>query len=253
MSDPEVFETWCRAWAIGLLRVLKPGGHLAAFGGSRTWHRMARGVESAGFQIRDQIAWLYSSGMPKSMDLSRAADQASAMVEEFVAGATKKSLSAKYAVHTQTVSAHVRKVGAMRPEKVTDEVLADFAAGVATADLAERCGVTPDTILRYARLAGVQASHQLQQAEIEKIVDLYAQGVKIIEIGRRFGIGNQHARRVLDGAGVVIRPRGRRPMLADRQGEVMGLRSQGWSYARIADRVGVNATTVREYVLRWTT
>ena len=75
MSGPEVFEVWCHAWAAGVLRVLEPGGHLAAFGGTRTWHRMARGVESAGFEIRDQIAWLYSTGMPKSMDLSHAADQ----------------------------------------------------------------------------------------------------------------------------------------------------------------------------------
>ena len=81
---------------------------------------------------------------------------------------------------------------------------------------------------------------------------MYRQGVKIIEIGRQFGIGNRQARRVLDGAGVVIRPRGRRPMLADRRGEVMGLRDQGWSYARIADRIGVTASTVRDSVMRWT-
>lgn len=75
MSDPEVFEAWCGAWAREALRVLRPGGHMAVFGGTRTWHRMARGVEQAGFEIRDQIAWLYSSGMPKSLDLSHAADQ----------------------------------------------------------------------------------------------------------------------------------------------------------------------------------
>lgn len=74
MSNGEVFETWCHAWAVGALHVLKPGGHLAAFGGTRTWHRMVRGVESAGFEIRDQIAWLYSTGMPKSMDISRVID-----------------------------------------------------------------------------------------------------------------------------------------------------------------------------------
>ena len=74
MSDAEVFEAWCHAWAVGALHVLKPGGYLAAFGGTRTWHRMVRGVESAGFEIRDQIAWLYSTGMPKSMDVSRAID-----------------------------------------------------------------------------------------------------------------------------------------------------------------------------------
>ncbi|SHS64921.1 DNA methylase N-4/N-6 [Mycobacteroides abscessus subsp. abscessus] len=51
------------------LRILKPGGHLLAFGGSRTWHRLAAAVEDAGFEIRDSIAWLYGSGFPKSMNL----------------------------------------------------------------------------------------------------------------------------------------------------------------------------------------
>ncbi len=51
------------------LRVLKPGGHLLSFGGSRTWHRLACAVEDAGFEIRDSIAWLYGSGFPKSHNL----------------------------------------------------------------------------------------------------------------------------------------------------------------------------------------
>lgn len=57
------------------LRVLKPGGHLLAFGGSRTWHRMAVAIEDAGFEMRDSIAWLYGSGFPKSMDVSKAIDK----------------------------------------------------------------------------------------------------------------------------------------------------------------------------------
>ena len=75
MTAPEVFEAWCAAWARGALHALKPGAHLAAFGGTRTWHRMVRGIENAGFEVRDQIAWLYSSGMPKSMDLAYALDK----------------------------------------------------------------------------------------------------------------------------------------------------------------------------------
>lgn len=57
------------------LRVLKPGGHLLAFGGSRTWHRLAVAIEDAGFEMRDSIAWLYGSGFPKSMDISKAIDK----------------------------------------------------------------------------------------------------------------------------------------------------------------------------------
>ncbi|QDM55729.1 methyltransferase [Mycobacterium phage HokkenD] len=58
------------------LRVLKPGGHLLAFGGSRTWHRLTVAIEDAGFEIRDSIAWLYGSGFPKSLDVSKAIDKA---------------------------------------------------------------------------------------------------------------------------------------------------------------------------------
>lgn len=57
------------------LRVLKPGGHMLAFGGSRTWHRLAVAIEDAGFEIRDSIAWLYGSGFPKSMDVAQAIDK----------------------------------------------------------------------------------------------------------------------------------------------------------------------------------
>jgi DNA modification methylase len=57
------------------LRVLKPGGHILAFGGSRTWHRLAVAVEDAGFELRDSIAWLYGSGFPKSLDVSKAIDK----------------------------------------------------------------------------------------------------------------------------------------------------------------------------------
>ena len=56
------------------MRVLKPGGHLLAFAGSRTYHRMAVRVEDAGFEIRDQIMWLYGSGFPKSHNIGKAVD-----------------------------------------------------------------------------------------------------------------------------------------------------------------------------------
>jgi len=66
------------------LRVLKPGGHLLAFGGSRTWHRMAVAIEDAGFELRDSIAWLYGSGFPKSLDVSKAIDKAAGADREVV-------------------------------------------------------------------------------------------------------------------------------------------------------------------------
>ena len=56
---------------VEVLRVLKPGGHLLAFGGSRTYHRLACAVEDAGFEIRDQIMWVYGSGFPKSLNIGK--------------------------------------------------------------------------------------------------------------------------------------------------------------------------------------
>ena len=66
-----------------VLRVLKPGAHLLSFGGSRTYHRMACAIEDAGFEIRDQIMWIYGSGFPKSLDISKAIDKAAG---EYVPG-----------------------------------------------------------------------------------------------------------------------------------------------------------------------
>jgi site-specific DNA-methyltransferase (adenine-specific) len=57
------------------LQLLKPGGHLLAFSGSRTYHRMAVAIEDAGFEIRDQIMWIYGSGFPKSLNIGKAIDK----------------------------------------------------------------------------------------------------------------------------------------------------------------------------------
>jgi len=68
--DVPAVEVWRQC-----LRVLKPGGHLLAFAGTRTQHRMAVNIEDAGFEIRDMIAWVYGSGFPKSLDVSKAIDK----------------------------------------------------------------------------------------------------------------------------------------------------------------------------------
>lgn len=62
-------------WSRAVLRVLKPGGHLIAFGGTRTYHRLAAGLEDAGFEIRDCLFWAYGSGFPKSLDVGKAIDK----------------------------------------------------------------------------------------------------------------------------------------------------------------------------------
>jgi DNA modification methylase len=67
-GDPvsEAFERWTSLWAAECLRVLKPGGFLLAFGSPRTVHRLAAGIEDVGFELRDQLLWLYGSGVPKN-------------------------------------------------------------------------------------------------------------------------------------------------------------------------------------------
>lgn len=75
------FQGWCTQWAAECLRVLKPGGHLLAFGGTRTYHRLASGVEDAGFELRDAITWLYGSGFPKGLDVGKAVDKAAGTPE----------------------------------------------------------------------------------------------------------------------------------------------------------------------------
>ena len=72
-------EVWQEA-----LRVLKPGGHLLAFSGSRTYHRMAVAIEDAGFEIRDQIMYVYGSGFPKSHNISKGIDKAAGAEREVV-------------------------------------------------------------------------------------------------------------------------------------------------------------------------
>src|SRR5699024_6232767 len=66
------------------LPVLKPGGHLLAFGGTRTWHRLAVAIEDAGFEIRDSVMWLYGSGFPKSHDVGKAIDKRAGAEREVV-------------------------------------------------------------------------------------------------------------------------------------------------------------------------
>lgn len=72
-------ETWRQA-----LRVAKPGAHLLAFGGTRTYHRLVAAIEDAGWEIRDCLVWAYASGFPKSLDVSKAIDKAAGVEREVV-------------------------------------------------------------------------------------------------------------------------------------------------------------------------
>lgn len=79
-------EIWQQAF-----RVLKPGGHLVAFSGTRTYHRMACAIEDAGFEIRDQIGWAFGSGFPKSHDVSKGIDRAAGAEREIIGPSRRHS------------------------------------------------------------------------------------------------------------------------------------------------------------------
>jgi DNA modification methylase len=76
-------------------RVLKPGGHILSFGGTRTYHRMVVNIEDAGFEIRDQIMWVYGSGFPKSHNIGKAVDKLQGNEREIV-GKEKQNNFEKY-------------------------------------------------------------------------------------------------------------------------------------------------------------
>jgi len=73
--EPKEYQEWCEDWATEAKRVLKPGGHLLAFSGNRTHHRLFSGVEDAGYEVRDTLTWHYGSGFPKALDVSKAIDK----------------------------------------------------------------------------------------------------------------------------------------------------------------------------------
>lgn len=77
-------QEWHHRWAVEALRVAKPGAHLLAFGGTRTFHRLACAIEDAGWEIRDTVMWVYGSGFPKSLDVSKAIDKMAGAEREVV-------------------------------------------------------------------------------------------------------------------------------------------------------------------------
>lgn len=73
--EPNSFQEWCKTWAAECLRVAKPGAFLLAFGGTRTFHRLARAIEDAEWILRDTLSWNYGSGFPKSKNIALAIDK----------------------------------------------------------------------------------------------------------------------------------------------------------------------------------
>jgi hypothetical protein len=112
-------------WARACLRVLKPGGHLIAFGGQRTVHRLVCALEDAGFDVRDLGAWQYWSGFPKSLDVSKAIDAAAGAEREVVGrpanAAARDRYAEKAATTLGTVSNTIQGAGGYITAPATDD------------------------------------------------------------------------------------------------------------------------------------
>ncbi|WP_315127327.1 site-specific DNA-methyltransferase [Comamonas antarctica] len=222
--DVPSVEVWAEC-----LRVLKPGGHLLAFAGTRTQHRMAVRIEDAGFEIRDMIAWVYGSGFPKSLDVSKAIDKA--------AGAEREVLSSGKAVKRMIPGADQNATGSWIKDNGREYVPTVTAA--ATEDAARWQGwgtalkpaLEPITVARKPLAGTVAANVQAHSTGALNIdacrvaVDLQADASQLRTMAR-----NQRV--TADGWGMstvssdtpqVVRPDGRWPanLIHDGSDEVL--------------------------------
>lgn len=80
-ATPQGFQAWAQSWGEEALRVIKPGGYLLAFSAPRTYHRLTSGLEDAGFEVRDTMAWIRADGKPAGLDLSSAFDREACVLD----------------------------------------------------------------------------------------------------------------------------------------------------------------------------
>ena len=163
------------------LRVLKPGGHLLAFAGTRTQHRMAVRIEDAGFEIRDMVAWVYGSGFPKSLDVSKALDKANGK-------------------HERDLQPFGDYVKACRMAKGWSLRQLDEAMGTNTAASwweGRKSGVQPPGLVQYQKLKGVlgmddRFDELIDWLEAEREVVGKAKGAQSESTGRYGAWGNDN-------------------------------------------------------------
>jgi len=114
-DDPQKFQEWCTLWAALLLRVVKPGGHILSFGGTRNYHRMVTGLEDAGWQIRDSLAWIYGQGFPKSKNIANQTDKHFGRTNNGLETALKPAMEliclARKPLSEKTIQANIDKWG----------------------------------------------------------------------------------------------------------------------------------------------
>ena len=177
--DVPSVEIWAEC-----LRVLKPGGHLLAFAGTRTQHRMAVRIEDAGFEIRDMIAWIYGSGFPKSHNIGKAVDKLQGNERDFVqqvkrTGKATGTLGAFAGnnIETKGTSPHEGWGTALKPALEPITVARKPLTGTVAANVLEwgtgginvdGCRVGTDSTIRKNHTAGVwsiQAQENIHGSE----------------------------------------------------------------------------------------
>lgn len=187
------------------LRVLKPGGHLLAFAGTRTQHRMAVRIEDAGFEIRDMIAWVYGSGFPKSMDVSKAIDKAAGVRGD---DSTRFNAVGQQGERKNTGD----KFRSDHPEYVKPQAITDAARQWQGWGTALKPALEPITVARKP-FKGTVADNVLTHSTGALNID----GCRVGTEGSRTNSSQPHAERngfvkgFVDGTETVIRDQGRWP------------------------------------------
>ena len=116
-ATPTGFQAWAQSWGEEALRVIKPGGYLLAFSAPRTYHRLTSGLEDAGFEIRDAMAWIRADGKPAGMDLSSAFDRAAGVLDQREGRDVREWADEATATHMSSHKLHTTG------EPVTDEAI----------------------------------------------------------------------------------------------------------------------------------
>lgn len=142
LAAADAYQAWTRAWASEALGALKPGAHLLAFGAPRTAHRLACGIEEAGFELRDCLIWLYGTGLPKSRRLAggkatslKPAWEPILLARKPLAGTIERNLAAH---GTGTLNAEACRV----EDRFPANVVLSHAPGCEPGRCGEGCAVT---------------------------------------------------------------------------------------------------------------
>lgn len=156
LSRGEGFQAFSRNWGMAAMRVLRPGGHLVSFGAPRTVHRLVAGLEDSGLEIRDQLLWLYSSGMPKSRRMAGGLGTALKPAYEPIVLARKPLARQSGRVVSTTANLELYGVGAMnidaarRPRPDSDDKAVGYWPANVTLGHSDACTPTcsPDCAVR---------------------------------------------------------------------------------------------------------